>query len=119
MPRTDRISKIKYQFRKGKAESIASTWKSTSYLVASQGTLNALVPDNLNSLIDDEFPVVFLDTELDWMAGADDDTIVKIRKGDVYVVQDLTQPNIPIYEFVTSPNIGMGYFGKSYYGGAL
>ena len=75
--------------------------------------------NDLTTVPDAEMPSTFLDCELDWSAGEDDDTIVKIKKTGVYVVQDLTAENIEKRNYINSPNIGMGYFGKSYYGGAL
>lgn len=119
MARIDRLKKINYQYLKPKLNTIAATWDEVDYVEAAQSTLNAQVVDDTTTIADDEMPETFLETTLDWAAGTDNDTIVKIRKNDIYVVQDLTQENLNEHEFTTTPNIGLGYFGRSYYGGAL
>lgn len=119
MARIDRLKKIKYQYRKTKINSINASWDEIGYVETAQSVLNAQVDDDTVSIIDNEMPEAFLETELDWAAGVANDTIVKIRKNDVYVVQDLTEKNLGEHQFITTPNIGLGYFGRSYYGGAL
>ncbi len=119
MERLDRLKKIKYQYRKPKQAEIDASWESVDYVTSAQSTLNAQVLDDIVTLEDSEMPIEFLGADLDWAAGADDDTIVKIRNDSIYVVQDLTENNLQEHEFTSSPNIGLGYLGKSYYGGAL
>lgn len=119
MARIDRLKKINYQYLKPRINTINALWDEVDYVEAAQSTLNAQVNDDTVTIEDSEMPQEFLGTTLDWAAGAEDDTIVKIRRNDIYVVQDLTEHNLKEHEFTTTPNIGLGYFGRSYYGGAL
>lgn len=119
MARIDRLKKINFQHLKKKKATIEATWKQADYVDAAQSTLNALVDNNLTGVVDSEMPENFLGTTLDWAAGEANDTVVKIRKDDMYVVQDLTEENIEEHNFTTTPNLGLGYLGMSYYGGAL
>ena len=119
MTRLDRLKKIKFQYLKQLEPTITANWEDSDYVAAAESTLNGLVLDSLTTVPDAEMPNTFLNCELDWSAGEDNDTIVKIGKTGVYVVQDLTTENIETRNYINSPNIGMGYFGKSYYGGAL
>ena len=119
MPKVDRLKKINYQYRKPSINTIHSTWPSINYIGAAQSQLNAQVPNDTTTLDDSLFPTVFLETNLDWEAGVLGDATVKIRKDDVYVVQDLTHENLDKHEFVTTPNLGIAYFNRSYYGGIL
>lgn len=117
MDKIDRLKKITYQHSKRKKNTIDSSWSSADFVDAAQSTINGVVPDNTTVVDDSEFPVSFLKTDLDWSAGADDDTIVQIRKDEVYVVQDLTERNLGRHEFISSAVFGLGYLNKSYYGG--
>lgn len=113
----DRLKKIKYQHSKRKANTINANWSNADFVDASQSTLNGVVPDDTTVVDDSEFPVQFLKTDLDWSAGEDDDTIVKIRKDEIYVIQDLVDKNLGRHEFISSSVLGLGYLNKSYYGG--
>jgi len=119
MERVDRLEKINYQYRKPAKLAIHSNWAKTSYIAAAQSALNAQIIDTTIALDDSVLPQVFLETALDWRAGVVGDTVVKIGKEDIYVIQDLSKENLGKHQFVTTPNIGLGYFGKSYMGGAL
>lgn len=119
MARIDRLSKIKYQYRKPKINIINLTWDEVDFVESAQSLLNGQIDDNIEVLDDSTMPTSFLGTDLDWASGADNDTVVKIRRNDIYVVQDLTEENLGEREFVTTPNLGLGYFGISYYGGVL
>ena len=119
MPTIDRLKKIKFQYLKPSLNTINTNWEQKDYVSSAQSALNGLVPDTLTELNDSEMPEEFLNCKLNWEAGVADDTIVKIIKDSVYVVQDLTEANIPKREYIHSPNFGVGYVGKSYYGGIL
>lgn len=119
MPRIERIKKIEYQYRKPAQNKIDAEWEPAGYVEAAQSVLNAQVPDNTVTLEDDELPVTFLKTILDWSAVEENDTWVKIEREYVYVVQNLAGGNISKRQYILTPNLGIGYFDISYYGGVL
>jgi len=119
MSRIERIKKIGYQYRKPAQNKIDSEWEPSSYVEASQSVLNAQIPDDTITIEDSEMPTIFLKTILDWSAGEVNDTLVRIKKEYVYIIQDLTESNISERQYILTPNLGIGYFDISYYGGVL
>jgi len=119
MPTIKRLINLEYQYRKPAKNLIDATWKPIEYIEAAQSTLNALVPDTTTYIEEDKMPTIFLETILDWSAEGNNNTIVKIEKEYAYVIQNLTEKNIAKRQYILTPNLGIGYFDISYYGGIL